>query len=70
MALERSPQRDTLLVQELVDATAVDERSAQAVEAVHASAYSVAQGPVAMEGRLTIDVTGRVELTASDAPER
>ena len=42
----------------------------EAVEAVHASAYSVAQGPVAMEGRLTIDVTGRVELTASDAPER
>jgi hypothetical protein len=41
----------------------------EAVEAVHASAYSVAQGPVAMEGRLTIDVTGNIELTASDADE-
>ena len=38
----------------------------EAVEAVSASAYSVAQGPVAMEGRLTIDVTGNVELTATD----
>lgn len=42
----------------------------EAVEALHASAYSVAQGPVAMEGRLTIDITGNAELTASDAPER
>ncbi len=42
----------------------------EAVEAVHASAYSVAQGPVAMEGRLTIDISGNVELTASDSPER
>jgi hypothetical protein len=42
----------------------------EAVEAVRASAYSVAQGPVAMEGRLTIDVTGNVELTASDLAER
>ena len=38
----------------------------EAVEAVKASAYSVSQGPVAMEGRLTIDVTGDVELTATD----
>lgn len=42
----------------------------EAVEAVSASAYSVAQGPVSMEGRLTIDVTGNVELTATDATER
>ena len=42
----------------------------EAVEAVHASAYSVAQGPVSMEGRLTIDVSGNVELTASDVAER
>jgi hypothetical protein len=42
----------------------------EAVEALRASAYSVAQGPVAMEGRLTIDVTGNVELTASDLAER
>ena len=41
----------------------------EAVEAVNASAYSVAQGPVAMEGRLTIDVTGNVGLTVSDADE-
>lgn len=41
----------------------------EAVEAVHASAYSVSQGPVAMEGRLAIDVTGNIELTASDAAE-
>lgn len=39
----------------------------EAVEAVNASAYSVAQGPVAMERRLTIDITGKVELTTSDA---
>lgn len=38
----------------------------EAVEAVSASAYSVSQGPVSMEGRLTIDVTGNVELTAID----
>ena len=42
----------------------------EAVEAVHANAYSVAQGPVAMDGRLTIDVTGNIELTASDAADR
>jgi hypothetical protein len=42
----------------------------EAVEAVHASAYSVAQGPVSMEGRLAIDVSGNVELTASDVAER
>jgi hypothetical protein len=42
----------------------------EAVEAVHASAYSVTQGPVAMERRLTIDVTGNVELTASDVADR
>ncbi len=42
----------------------------EAVEAVSASAYSVAQGPVSMEGRLTIDVTGNVELTATDVTER
>ncbi len=42
----------------------------EAVEAVRASAYSVAQGPVAMEGRLTIDVTGNVELTAAEAADR
>ena len=41
----------------------------EAVEAVRASAYSVSQGPVAMEGRLAIDVTGSIELTASDAAE-
>lgn len=41
----------------------------EAVEAVRASAYSVAQGPVAMDGRLTIDVTGNTGLTASDAAE-
>ena len=39
----------------------------EAVEAVHASAYSVSQGPVAMDGRLTIDITGKIELTATDA---
>jgi hypothetical protein len=38
----------------------------EAMEAVNASAYSVAQGPVAMERRLTIDITGNVELTTSD----
>lgn len=42
----------------------------EAVEAVHASAYSVAQGPVAMNGRLAIDVTGNTGLTASDAADR
>jgi hypothetical protein len=42
----------------------------EAVEAVSASAYSVSQGPVAMDGRLTIDVTGNVELTATDVLER
>ena len=38
----------------------------EAVEALSASAYSVSQGPVSMEGRLIIDVTGNVELTATD----
>ena len=38
----------------------------EAMEAVHARAYSVSQGPVAMEGRLAIDVTGNLELTATD----
>lgn len=42
----------------------------EAVEAVQATAYSVSQGPVAMEGRLTIDVTGNAELTASDVADR
>ncbi len=42
----------------------------EAVEAINASAYSVAQGPVAMEGRLIIDVTGNVELTSRDVAER
>ena len=41
----------------------------EAVETVNASAYSVAQGPVAMEGRLAIDVTGNAGLTASDTAE-
>ncbi len=38
----------------------------EAVETVNASAYSVSQGPVSMKGRLNIDVTGNVELTATD----
>jgi hypothetical protein len=42
----------------------------EAVEAIHARAYSVAQGPVAMDGSLTIDITGNIELTASDVAER
>lgn len=42
----------------------------EAVEAINASAYSVSQGPVAMDGRLIIDVTGDVELTAIDVTER
>ena len=42
----------------------------EAVEAMNASAYSVAQGPVAMDGSLTIDITGSTELTASDVAER
>ena len=42
----------------------------EAVEAVSASAYSVSQGPVAMEGRLTIDVTGNTELTAVEVTDR
>ena len=41
----------------------------EAVEAVSASAYSVSQGPVAMEGRLTIDVTGNTELTAVEVTD-
>ena len=42
----------------------------EAVEAVRASAYSVAQGPVAMDGRLTIDISGNIELTAIDVGGR
>jgi hypothetical protein len=42
----------------------------EAVESIHASAYSVAQGPVAMDGSLTIDITGNIELTASDVAGR
>jgi hypothetical protein len=38
----------------------------EAVEAISARAYSVAAGPVAMEGRLTIEVTGRTESQAAD----
>ena len=42
----------------------------EAVEVIRASAYSVAQGPVAMDGSLTIDITGNTELAASDVAER
>jgi hypothetical protein len=42
----------------------------EAVEALKASAYSVAQGPVAVEGHLTIDITGNVGMTASDRVDR
>lgn len=42
----------------------------EAVETVSASAYSVTQGPVSMDGHLIIDVTGNVELTATDIYER
>ena len=42
----------------------------EAVEAVRANAYSVSRGPVAMDGRLTIDITGNIELTATDSAER
>jgi hypothetical protein len=42
----------------------------EAVEALNASAYSLSQGPVAMKGRLNIDVTGNIELTANDAADR
>jgi hypothetical protein len=42
----------------------------EAVEALHASAYSVSQGPVAMDGRLTIDISGNIELTAIDFSDR
>ena len=42
----------------------------EAVEALNASAYSVAQGPVAVQGRLIIDTTGNVEMTASDLADR
>jgi hypothetical protein len=37
---------------------------------VQARAYSLSQGPVAMDGRLTIDITGNVELTATDVTGR
>jgi hypothetical protein len=42
----------------------------EAVEALKASAYSVAQGPVAVEGHLTIDITGNVGMMASDRVDR
>jgi hypothetical protein len=42
----------------------------EAAEALHASAYSVSQGPVAMDGRLTIDISGNIELTATDLSDR
>ncbi len=38
----------------------------EAVEAISARAYSVAEGPVAMEGRLTIEVSGRTESQAAE----
>ena len=38
----------------------------EAVEAISARAYSVAEGPVAMEGRLTIAVSGRTESQAAE----
>ena len=37
----------------------------EAVEALSARAYSVAAGPVAMDGRLTIEVAGRAESRAA-----
>lgn len=38
----------------------------EAVEAISARAYSVSAGPVAMEGRLTIEVAGRAASQAAD----
>jgi hypothetical protein len=38
----------------------------EAVEALSARAYSVSAGPVAMEGRLTIEVAGRAESQAAE----
>lgn len=38
----------------------------EAVESLSARAYSVAAGPVAMEGRLTIDVAGQAESQAAE----
>jgi len=38
----------------------------EAVEAISARAYSVAEGPVAMEGSLTIEVANRVESQAAE----
>jgi hypothetical protein len=38
----------------------------EAVEELSARAYSVAEGPVAMEGRLTIEVASRVESQAAE----
>ena len=38
----------------------------EAVESISARAYSVAEGPVAMEGRLTIEVAGRAESQAAE----
>ena len=38
----------------------------EATEAISARAYSVAEGPVAMEGRLTIEVVGRAESQAAE----
>ena len=42
----------------------------EAMETMSARAYSVSQGPVSMKGRLIIDVTGDVELTATDVSGR
>jgi hypothetical protein len=38
----------------------------EAVEAISARAYSVAEGPVSMEGRLTIEIAGRTESQAAE----
>jgi hypothetical protein len=38
----------------------------EAVEAISARAYSVAEGPVSMEGRLTIEIAGRAESQAAE----
>jgi len=42
------------------------ELESEAVEAITARAYSVAAGPVAMEGRLTIEVASRAETQAAE----
>jgi hypothetical protein len=38
----------------------------EAVESISARAYSIAEGPVAMDGRLLIDVTGRAESRTAE----